>query len=77
MNPERHTLRFEGAPHDDKGFRITIGRFPYGVGGEGRAKCSCGALSEVLPSANRRRSWHRSVHKAEIRAQWEKEKATQ
>lgn len=67
MQVERHTLRFEGAPHDDQGNRITTNLFGIGVGGEGRAKCSCGALSEVLPSANKRRSWHRTHKVKELR----------
>lgn len=61
---ERHTLRDEGAPHDEKGDRVKIGRAPYGVGGEGRAKCSCGWLSEVLTSSRQRRGAH-ATHRAE------------
>jgi hypothetical protein len=59
-----HALRFEGAPHDDEGNRIHRGRFPYGVGGEGRAKCACGQMSDVLPSAYQRKEWYRE-HRAE------------
>lgn len=60
MPVERHTLAFEGAPHDDEGNRIVRGIDRYvGVGGEGRAKCSCGQLSSVLPSAYKRKQWHR------------------
>lgn len=56
-----HGLWFEGAPHDDHGKRIGW----RGVSGEGRARCSCGALSEPLPSASQRKAWHRT-HKAEV-----------
>lgn len=34
--------------------------------GPGMAKCECGTLSEVLPSTNARKDWHRK-HKQEIR----------
>lgn len=43
--------------------------FGNGIGypkAEGRAECSCGATSEVLPSANARKKWHRG-HKAAVR----------
>lgn len=36
-----------------------------GVAGEGRASCSCGAMSRILPSAYQRKKWHRA-HKAEV-----------
>lgn len=62
-----HELIFEGAPHDAQGRRIGFS----GTGGEGRGRCSCGALSEVLASSTKRRGWHRDVHKAEIRKQQE------
>ena len=40
----------------------------YGWGsGPGRGKCSCGALSETLPSTAARQRWHKE-HKAEVRA---------
>ena len=60
-----HALLNEGAAFDDDGKRKEFGRF-YGLNtsGEGRAKCSCGELSEVLPSATKRRAWHRQ-HKSE------------
>lgn len=60
-----HGLWCEGAPHDENGKRILHGRGYQGVGGEGRAACRCGALSEVLPSAYKRKQWH-AVHKAEV-----------
>lgn len=62
-----HGLLFEGAPHDEKGHRIVYGRAGsyQGVGGEGRGKCRCGKLSEVLPSAYKRKAWHK-LHKAEV-----------
>lgn len=57
----RHGLAAEGAPHDDDGNRTTT---RTGVAGEGRARCACGALSPSLPSAHKRRIWHRA-HKAD------------
>lgn len=56
-----HTLAFEGAPHHESGARF-YGPFE-GVSGEGRAKCSCGELSDVLSSGAKRKAWHRE-HKA-------------
>jgi len=56
-----HTLRCEGAAFDEKGRRISWRT----TGGEGRAKCSCGELSHVMFSANRRKQWHRD-HKASL-----------
>lgn len=54
----RHALKFEGAPFDDQGNRIVLGRWA-GVGGVGRAKCSCGEYSQDLSSSLERRAWHR------------------
>lgn len=62
-----HTLRYEGAPFGDDGLVITHGRAVLGIGGTGRAKCSCGEFSEVLLSSTRRRKWHRE-HKAAVLA---------
>lgn len=66
-----HALYREGAPCDDDGNSIAtqVPGFtkPYELrGGEGRASCSCGAVSEILPSSYKRRLWHRD-HKDEIR----------
>jgi hypothetical protein len=58
-----HSLRSEGAPHDDRG--VIIGY--NGISGVGRAYCRCGVLSPVLPSARQRRIWHRA-HKARVQA---------
>lgn len=55
-----HTLWNEGAPFSADRRRLN----PGGVGGEGRAVCSCGELSPVLPSSVQRRAWHRR-HKDE------------
>lgn len=54
----KHTLKYEGAPHDDQGNRIVLGRWA-GVGGVGHAKCSCGELSEEFGSSKIRQAWHR------------------
>jgi hypothetical protein len=43
------------------------GRLNAGRTAEGRAQCSCGATSEVLPSASARRRWHREEHKERVR----------
>lgn len=62
----RHWLADEGAAY------IKVGQYSWrisykGTGGIGRAKCSCGALSEDLPSGNQRKKWHRE-HRAEAKA---------
>lgn len=56
-----HTLAFEGAPHTDEGHRD--GR--WGAAGSGRAKCSCGDLSDVLSTTRARKQWHRD-HKTDV-----------
>ena len=56
-----HGLVGEGAPHDAEGKRI----WSVGTGGEGRGKCSCGELSEVLPSGMARKRWHKT-HKENL-----------
>lgn len=61
-----HALVSEGAPHDINGCRLGW----QGTFGRGRAKCSCGALSDVLPSGYQRKRWHRE-HKAEVLADLE------
>lgn len=59
-----HELRYEGAPFNGQRKRIGAG---WSTSGEGRALCSCGALSPVLPSANQRKVWHRQ-HKGLVGA---------
>jgi len=54
-----HGLMYEGAPHDALGRRISKSWLKGGVSGTGRAKCACGALSTSLPSAYKRKEWHR------------------
>ncbi len=62
MKPVKgHALLHEGAPYDNSGKRI----YRYGSGGEGRAKCECGAMSESTPSLKRRKEWHRD-HKETV-----------
>lgn len=58
-----HSLLFEGAPHSIDGYRIWHSW-------DGRAKCSCGAMSAELPSNNQRKLWHR-WHKEQVRQQQE------
>lgn len=60
-----HGLLNEGAPHDENGNRIWSHGFIGGTSGQGRAKCSCGEMSDVLPSGQKRKAWHRE-HKASI-----------
>jgi hypothetical protein len=57
-----HTLHSEGAA-----FKFD-GRFAYSDTGWGLGKCSCGVLSEMLPSRNARKRWHRE-HKAAVLAE--------
>lgn len=59
-----HSLMNEGAPFRDDGERENFGLYRLGVGGPGRAKCSCGVLSEPLTTSVARRTWHRA-HKLE------------
>lgn len=58
-----HALMNEGAAFRDEGERENFGRYVLGTGGAGRAKCSCGELSDPLPTSTARRAWHRE-HKA-------------
>jgi hypothetical protein len=60
-----HGLMGEGAPYDDNLMRRG---WWASTGGEGRARCQCGAVSEVLSSASARKAWHRQ-HKAELSSQ--------
>jgi hypothetical protein len=53
-----HALWYEGAPFDDQGNRSYA--WAWSVSGVGRAKCHCGMLSPVLPSARQRKAWHRA-----------------
>lgn len=57
-----HGLQSEGAAHDSIGRRL---RNSSGASGDGRAKCSCGVLSDVVPSGNQRKIWHKQ-HKAAV-----------
>ena len=61
-----HALVGEGRPHDETGRDIS-GMWGS-TSGTGRAKCRCGALSDVLDSSPKRRVWHRE-HKARLRAE--------
>lgn len=56
-----HRLMREGAPYDDGGNERGGG--DLGVRGPGRALCTCGELSNILPSAAARKRWHKD-HKA-------------
>ena len=55
-----HSLPLEG--------RVQMGGRLLGNGnGTGRARCSCGEESPLLPSTRARRAWHRD-HKNDIRS---------
>ena len=58
-----HGLLFEGAPHAVDRWGKVVRTNPFGVGGVGRGVCRCGAMSDMLDSANQRKAWHRA-HKA-------------
>lgn len=56
-----HTLPCEG--------RVQLGGLLIGDGnGEGRAVCSCGQESELLPSTSARQKWHKD-HKNDVRSE--------
>lgn len=57
-----HALVGEGQPFNDAGRAVGYGW----TGGEGRAKCECGALSPVLSSGRARQAWH-ADHKQAVR----------
>lgn len=70
-----HTLISEGHPHigrdcDDEHCRAwhrDAGSrgWPYRTSGPGHGKCSCGAMSEHLPSTQARKDWH-YYHKVKV-----------
>lgn len=65
-----HTLAAEGAPHRlTPGRRVVRDMYRLGVGGTGRALCSCGVYSGVLTSAALRRAWHRDHKTAVMRGE--------
>lgn len=68
-----HGLVGEGRAHDENG-RDLSGMWSS-TSGTGRAKCRCGALSEVLDSSPKRKAWHRE-HKAQLRSGATAENAT-
>lgn len=53
-----HSLKYAGAPYDDQAQLIS-----KNTSGTGRALCSCGIISEPLPSGSARRAWFKD-HKA-------------
>lgn len=57
MEGRAHVVNIRGEVVPEWGFS--------GVGGLGRGLCSCGELSPLLPSAGRRKAWHRQ-HKADV-----------
>lgn len=63
--PTGHGLMHEGAPHDAAGRLRPSQGWYVRSSGRGRAKCRCGALSEVLESGAARKRWH-VQHKQDI-----------
>lgn len=55
-----HIMGDEGCARGDDGMIL------WDAKGPGRGKCSCGALSEILPTRAARKRWHRE-HKDAIR----------
>jgi hypothetical protein len=57
-----HNLKHNGAAYNDAA--ALINPDPKVTSGAGRALCTCGILSEELPSGGARRAWHKA-HKAQ------------
>lgn len=65
-----HTLVREGARHHADGDPFTIWDPDYADEShspEGHGKCSCGEVSDLLPSKAARKRWHRD-HKHAVKA---------
>lgn len=56
-----HGLRAEGAAFSKDGVRLRWNT----TAGPGCGMCSCGAVSESLPTGSARRQWHRQ-HKRQV-----------
>lgn len=67
-----HNLRLNGAAHNDLGELIDPEN-PKSTAGEGRGKCSCGRLSDVLPNGASRRRWHKWHKETEAAAATEEQ----
>lgn len=61
MSDIKHALCYNGAPYDADGQLRHIDKRV--TSGSGRARCACGALSDVLPTGSARRAWFKD-HKA-------------
>lgn len=57
-----HNLKHNGAAYNDQA--ALINPDPKVTSGAGRALCTCGILSEELPTGGARRAWHKA-HKAQ------------
>lgn len=55
MSDIKHALCYNGAPYDADGQLRHIDKRI--TSGSGRARCACGALSDVLPTGSARRAW--------------------
>jgi hypothetical protein len=60
-----HGLLEGGSPHDDAGNALRDAHGWPVYSAHGRAKCQCGAMSEVLKATTHRKAWHRA-HKTTI-----------
>lgn len=60
-----HTLLSEGEPYDADGHAIS--RWDTEARQTGRAKCSCGELSDPIATKAGRKRWHRD-HKDEVKS---------
>lgn len=63
-----HAIAEAGRAHDADG--VLKPRPPLGAGQGGRCRCSCGALSEQLPSTLARTQWHRRHREELARVPW-------
>jgi hypothetical protein len=68
MTATTHNLKHNGAAYNDAA--ALINPDPKVTSGAGRALCTCGILSEELPTGGARRTWHKE-HKAQAATQAE------
>lgn len=72
MTSATHNLKHNGAAYNDAA-ELIYG--PTVTAGAGRALCTCGILSEELPSGGARRAWHKTHKLAALDAEAAAEKA--
>lgn len=64
-----HALAYKGAALTPGGDPIHPSQFWTGTGGQGHAKCECGAISPEVGGRKYRRAWH-VEHKTAIRNEY-------